>query len=155
MTGQIGTLHVRTEATVDAPRARVWRAVLALGEWWPHRFRSEAGVALEPWVGGRFLEDWGDDGGGTLYGQVTELAPPERLTLTGAMGMSGAVVSRWTLSLEERGDRTLVRLDHSAVGDVDEQARSAYATGWDAVLAALAAAVAGDVEGSLRSRAHF
>lgn len=152
---QIGSLHVATEVTVDAPRSRLWQAVLAVGEWWPHRFRPGSDVALEPWVGGRFLEDWGDEGGGALYGQVTEIAPGDRISVSGPMGLQGAVSSRWTLTLADDGGSTVVRLDHSVIGDVDEQTSAAYTSGWDEVLAALAAAASSDAHGSLRGRARF
>ncbi|MGH8868965.1 MAG: SRPBCC family protein [Actinomycetes bacterium] len=159
MAEAVGTLDVRTQITVGAPRAQVWDALLRVGEWWPHRFRPDGQVALEPWVGGRFLEDWGDEGGGSLYGQVTELAPATRLAVSGPMGMSGAVASRWTMDLVDEGEQTVVRLVHTAVGEIDDETRTSYGEGWGEVLQALGEAAATtpaqNPHGSLRGRARL
>jgi uncharacterized protein YndB with AHSA1/START domain len=153
MADDLGRLDVRTEVTVEASRLRVWDALLRVGEWWPHRFRDEGQVALEPWVGGRFLEDWGDEGGAALYGTVTEIAPGARLAVRGPMGIPGAVASVWVMELEDTGPHTRVRVAHTAVGEVDEETRTSYGEGWGRVLEALGAAATAPERGSLRGRA--
>ena len=136
------TLDVRTEVTVEAPVERVYDTLLAMGSWWPHRFRDGSRVVFEPRVGGRFYEDWEGESG-ALYGTVTRLDRPTALTVDGPLGMSGPVVSTWTMEVAEVGPgRTAVRLHHRAFGDIDAETRAGYTAGWDAVLAALAARVA-------------
>jgi uncharacterized protein YndB with AHSA1/START domain len=153
MADDLGRLDVRTKVTVDAPGAQVWDALLRVGEWWPHRFREEGQVALEPWVGGRFLEDWGDEGGGALYGTVTEIAPGTRLAVRGPMGIRGAVASVWVVELEDTGVQTVVSVVHTAVGEVDDETRTSYREGWGHVLDSLGAAAVAQGRGSLRGRA--
>ena len=136
-----GTLDVANDVTIDAPRARVWAAVLRMGEWWPHRFRAGARVVLEPFVGGRFYEDWGDDSG-ALYGTVMRVDAPAHLSVAGPMGMSGPVVALWSFDLDDDdGGRTVLRYSHRAFGEIDEETRDEYAAGWREVLAALTEAV--------------
>jgi DNA-binding transcriptional ArsR family regulator/uncharacterized protein YndB with AHSA1/START domain len=131
-------LDVQQEVVVAATRERVFDALCRMGEWWPHRFREGATVHLEPRVGGRFWEDWGD-GDGALYATVTGVGRPERLVCSGPMGMQGPVAGVFAIDLEERPDGTLVRLSHQVVGPVDDQTRAAYETGWVEVFGALRA----------------
>jgi DNA-binding transcriptional ArsR family regulator/uncharacterized protein YndB with AHSA1/START domain len=130
------SLDVEQEVVVAAPRERVFDALCRMGEWWPHTFREGASVHLEPRVGGRFWEDWGD-GDGALYATVTGIRRPERLACSGPMGMSGPVAGVFALDLEERPDGTLVRLSHHALGSIDDDTRASYEHGWVEVLGAL------------------
>jgi DNA-binding transcriptional ArsR family regulator/uncharacterized protein YndB with AHSA1/START domain len=129
-------LDVEQEVVVAAQRERVFDALCRMGEWWPHTFREGASVHLEPRVGGRFWEDWGD-GDGALYATVTGIHRPERLACSGPMGMSGPVAGVFALDLEERPDGTLVRLSHHAVGPIDDDTRASYERGWVEVFGAL------------------
>jgi DNA-binding transcriptional ArsR family regulator/uncharacterized protein YndB with AHSA1/START domain len=129
-------LDVEQEVVVAAPRERVFDALCRMGEWWPHTFREGATVRLEPQVGGRFWEDWGN-GDGALYATVTGIRRPERLACSGPMGMRGPVAGVFALDLEERPDGTLVRLSHHAVGPIDDDTRGSYERGWVEVFDAL------------------
>ena len=130
------TLEVEQEVMVEAPREKVFDALCRMGEWWPHAFREGAAVHLEPRVGGRFWEDWGD-GDGALYATVTGIRRPEQLTCTGPMGMSGPVAGVFAMELEERPGGTLVRLSHHAVGPIGDETKAAYQSGWVGVFDAL------------------
>ena len=132
------TLDVEQEMVVAAPREKVFDALCRMGEWWPHAFREGSAVHLEPRVGGRFWEDWGD-GDGALYATVTGIRRPEQLTCTGPMGMRVPVAGVFSLALEELPDGTLVRLSHHAIGEIDDETRAAYQTGWVEVFDALRA----------------
>ena len=60
--------EVRIAASVDV----VWRSLVEdVGAWWPHSFSEEPKISMEPWVGGRFMEEW--DGGSALYALVTHM----------------------------------------------------------------------------------
>ena len=134
--GMTTTLEVEQEVVVAAPREKVFEAVCRMGEWWPHTFREGAAVHLEPRVGGRFWEDWGD-GDGALYATVTRIRRPELLTCNGPMGMGTPVTGVWSLALSEADAGTLVRLSHHAVGPIDDETRTAYEHGWVEVFDAL------------------
>ncbi len=71
---------MRIAASVEV----VWRSLVGdVGAWWPHSFSEEPKISMEPWVGGRFMEEW--DGGSALYALVTHM-------VTGAGSRSAA---RW------------------------------------------------------------
>jgi DNA-binding transcriptional ArsR family regulator/uncharacterized protein YndB with AHSA1/START domain len=132
----VATLEIENETVVAASREKVFDALSRMGEWWPHAFRDDSTVHLEPTVGGRFWEEW-PGGGGALYATVTSVERPERVQLAGPMGMAGPVAGVISFELEERPDGTAVRLSHRAFGDIDDQARAAYAEGWQEVFGAL------------------
>ena len=138
----VGSLDVTAELTVDADRERVFDTLLRVGDWWPHRFRDGSQVVLEARPGGAFREDF-PNGGGAVYGTVTFVDQPETFSISGPMGMAGAVTAVWTMtftSLDDDPARTRVTLTHRGYGDIDDEARQSYRAGWHAVLEALARA---------------
>lgn len=137
-TGQIelATLDIVDEVTVAVPREKVFDALCRIGDWWPHKFMEGARVHFEPVVGGRFWEEWPEDSG-ALYATVTSIRRPSSIQYSGPMGMSGPVTSVISFELEERGGGTLVRKTHRAFGDIDEDTRQSYTSGWREVLEAL------------------
>ena len=137
-----GRLEIRKQIRVEAAREHVFETLLRVAEWWPHRLRAGSAVSLEPWVGGRFMEDWGGESG-ALYGFVTFIERPAALVVSRPMGMRGAAASAWTIELDaDAAGATVVRVHHSWCGEVDAETRRAYATGWDEGLAALQEACA-------------
>jgi uncharacterized protein YndB with AHSA1/START domain len=129
--------EVHAEIAIDAPRDVVWRSLIEdVGSWWPHTF-EDGRVSLEPWIGGRFMEEW--DGGGALYAVVTHLIAETRLTTSGQMGMPGARQYVKTFELESDGDRTIVRSTASTLGDISDERRDNYRQGGLALLEALKA----------------
>jgi uncharacterized protein YndB with AHSA1/START domain len=137
-----GRLEIRKQVRIESHREQVFETLLRVSEWWPHRLRSGSAVSLEPWVGGRFMEDWGGESG-ALYGFVTFVERPAALVVSRPMGMQGAAASSWTIELDaDAAGATVVRIHHSWCGEVDAETRRAYATGWDEGLAALREACA-------------
>jgi uncharacterized protein YndB with AHSA1/START domain len=129
--------EVHAEIAIDAPRDVVWRSLIEdVGSWWPHTF-EDGRVSLEPWIGGRFMEEW--DGGGALYAVVTHLIAETRLTTSGQMGMPGARQYVKTFELESDGDRTIVRTTASTLGDISDERRDNYRQGGLELLDALKA----------------
>jgi uncharacterized protein YndB with AHSA1/START domain len=132
-----GTIDVVNEITIEAPREKVFDALLQIDQWWPHRFRDGATSVFEPRPGGRWLEDWGN-GDGALYGTVSRLSRPGAFTISGPMGMSGPVVGVWSIELDEAGpNRTVVRGSHRAFGDISPETVQMYEHGWVGVYDAL------------------
>jgi len=120
-------INAEPEAVFDALTAKV-------GEWWTHTFSdSPRAVRLEPQVGGRFYEEFGD-GGGALYATITQIWPGKGLAFTGPMGMLGPVVNFIRFDLEPHEGSTVVKLSHHAIGKVDDEIRQNYDSGWKAIL---------------------
>jgi uncharacterized protein YndB with AHSA1/START domain len=130
--------EVRAEVEVAAPPGVVWRALIEdVGAWWPHSFTDDPRISMEPWIGGRFMEEW--DGGGALYAVVTHIVEGKRLTVSGSMGMQGARQYVKTYELEASGDGTVVRTTASTLGDIPDEMRENYRVGGIELLDALKA----------------
>ena len=94
---------------------------------------------MEPWVGGRFMEEW--DGGSALYALVTHMVTNARLTISGPMGMRGARQYVKTYELSADGDTTVVRTSASMLGDIDDELLTGYRDGGEELLQAFKAYV--------------
>jgi uncharacterized protein YndB with AHSA1/START domain len=129
---------LHAEIRIDAPVEVVWRSLVEdIGAWWPHSFSDEPRISIEPWVGGRFMEEW--DGGSALYALVTHMVSGARLTVSGPMGMRGARQYVKTYELTADGTATVVTTTASMLGDIDDDLRDGYRTGGEELLHALKA----------------
>ncbi|MCP3802497.1 helix-turn-helix domain-containing protein [Allokutzneria sp. A3M-2-11 16] len=136
-------MDVQAQHRVRADVARTWETVMDLPRWWPRRWSEGQRLVFEPVVGGRLGPANGefDDGAeGELWGVVTALRPRRELVVDGAMGLAGPVLGQWRMILEPIGDETTVTLRHRVLGEVGDEDRDCYATGWVENLARLAAA---------------
>jgi uncharacterized protein YndB with AHSA1/START domain len=126
---------LHAEVRIEAPVEVVWRSLVEdIGAWWPHSFSDEPKISMEPWVGGRFMEEW--DGGSALYALVTHLVTGARLTVSGPMGMPGARQYVKTYELAADGDTTVVTTTASMLGDIDDELREGYRSGGQELLLA-------------------
>lgn len=132
MTGDAGSFHIEQEVEIRGSRERVWSHLLDVDGWWSHRvLPTGSRLVLEPKVGGRFYERWGDDEG-ALWGLVTYMKSPEALRMSGPLGMSTAASNIYEFRLEERGGSTLLQLSHWSSG-VEEGEHKTYDAGWRAL----------------------
>jgi uncharacterized protein YndB with AHSA1/START domain len=128
-------IELYAEVAIDAPVDIVWRSLVEdIGAWWPHSFSGEPRISMEPWVGGRFMEEW--DGGSALYAFVTHIVTNARLTISGPMGMRGARQYVKTYELSADGGKTTVRTSASMLGDIDDDLRTGYREGGEELLQA-------------------
>jgi DNA-binding transcriptional ArsR family regulator/uncharacterized protein YndB with AHSA1/START domain len=134
----IGFFHIEQEITIEAAPARVFEALTNdVSSWWgaPYLLSDHArALIIEPRVGGRCYEDWGDSNGG-LWATVTAIQQNERIELTGAIAMSGIVNSVVSIELEAQSQGTLLKLSHRAMGEVNEGLQQVYTSGWHDLLA--------------------
>jgi uncharacterized protein YndB with AHSA1/START domain len=114
---------VRREITVKVSRERAFDLFTNhMHEWWPaeHHIATSPVVAMtvEPGVGGR-LFDQCEDGGESVWGQVTEWDPPSRfcfgwmLTSTWQAETDVEKASRVSVSFIPDGESTRVVLVHN------------------------------------------
>ena len=78
---------VEQTITIAARPERVWQAWVAeMNQWWTRPYYNDhnrvTGLEMEPKLGGRYMEKWGEDGSGFLIGTVVEWLPPMRLAYT-------------------------------------------------------------------------
>lgn len=143
----IRRMNVESSVTIQAPRPRVYEVMInEVDRWWvkPYRMAEDSdALILEPKVGGRLYEPWGEGEEGGLWAIITGLRRNEWIELTGKIGMRGAVFGIVWIELEERGDSTLVRLYHQAFGDLQPEAEKNYTEGWKFLLGSLKESVEG------------
>ena len=86
-------------------------------------------MKLEPWPGGRWYRDLGENNG-HLWGHVQAIKRPTLLEITGPLFMSYAVVNnvQYRLSAVEGG--TLITFHHFALGAIPDDYRKNVGTGW-------------------------
>ena len=90
-------------------------------------------MTLEPWPGGRWFRDLGDQNG-HFWGQVQAIKRPTLLEITGPLMMSSAVVSNLQYRLKEADGGTLITLRHTAVGLIPDGYREGLSQGWTQML---------------------
>ena len=107
------------EIRIHAPRERVWKALVEETTfWWPKDFYTgpAKGFHIEPRLGGRVFEDWGNDSGAIWY-QVFAINPQTSLDLQGAMAVPyGPALSLLHLELADEGRATVLRVSDSTLG---------------------------------------
>jgi DNA-binding transcriptional ArsR family regulator/uncharacterized protein YndB with AHSA1/START domain len=129
-------MQIEQDITILAPPERVFDALThEVAAWYtdPYLNPKTKSVAIEPRVGGRFFEDWGD-GQGVLLATVATFNRPSELRLLGPMGMRGPVTGDIVFRLEETDGGTLLQLSHQALGQLEEGQAEAYDVGWNDLL---------------------
>lgn len=129
------TIQIAQTVQIEAEPQRVFAALIDPDGWWRLRYVDlPQGIILEPRIGGRFYQGSGDDGRGSLWATVTHIEPGKKLTLNGTMGMPNAVAGIVNFDLEPTGNGTLLKLQHYAIGLIDEETRVNYTGGWRMLL---------------------
>jgi hypothetical protein len=117
----IRTVRLAYELRIAASAQRTFEVMTQQSlDWNPRTYGGDRArpVVLEPAVGGRHYEDWGN-GAGHLYGQVTAYDPPRRWATRGRLGPGVTLDSDYELT-EEPG-AVLLRVTKVAVGPMTEQ----------------------------------
>jgi len=89
-------------------------------------------MVLEPWPGGRWFRDLGDNNG-HLWGHVQAIKQPTLLEIAGPLMMSFAVASNLQYRLKETDGGTLITFRHTAFGLFPDGYREALSQGWPQV----------------------
>ncbi|HEU4965657.1 MAG TPA: metalloregulator ArsR/SmtB family transcription factor [Bacilli bacterium] len=130
------SFEIEMEVTIQAPREKVFAALTQdINQWWAYRLGGErtSTLHLEPKMGGRFYEDWGN-GEGAVWGTVYYFQAPAEIRLNGPLGMKGAVNSDYSYVLEEQDGATVLKLSHQAVGLLQPDWEEAHRHGWQELL---------------------
>jgi hypothetical protein len=86
-------------------------------------------MILEPWPGGRWFRDLGNNNG-HLWGHVQAIKQPTLLEIAGPLMMSFAVASNLQYRLKQIDGGTLITLRHTALGLFPDGYREALSQGW-------------------------
>ena len=130
----VQTLAVRKETHIAAPVEIAFEAVLdELGPEGQLMNSTPFPRKLEPWPGGRWYRDLGDNAG-HFWGHVQVIKPPTLLEICGPLFMSYPAVSHVQYRLTAEGDGTRLTLTHRAVGLIPREHREGVEGGWSFIL---------------------
>jgi DNA-binding transcriptional ArsR family regulator/uncharacterized protein YndB with AHSA1/START domain len=116
ITEDVRTIHIETELRFRTTPERLFRAITEeTTEWFPMTYGEDRvrAVVVEPKVGGRHFEDWGEDAG-HLYGHVTVYDAPHRFATRGRI-MPGTILDT-EYALTADGDETVLSMTKVAFG---------------------------------------
>lgn len=86
-------------------------------------------MKIEPWPGGRWYRDLGENNG-HLWGHVQAIKRPTLLEIAGPLFMSYAVVNNVQYRLSQVDGGTLIVFHHFAVGAIPDGYRKNIGSGW-------------------------
>ena len=124
------TLNITQEIRVHAPLEITFETLLE--ELGPHNEVLDGTpmpMKLEPWPGGRWYRDLGNNNG-HFWGHVQAIKRPTLLEISGPLFMSYPVVSNLQYRLSEADGGTLIKFQHTALGLIQENHRKGVSTGW-------------------------
>jgi len=86
-------------------------------------------MVIEPWPGGRWFRDLGDNAG-HLWGHVQVIKPPTLLEITGPMFMSYPATSHLQYRLTKTSGGTTLQFTHAAIGLLTDEHYAGVSEGW-------------------------
>src|SRR5687768_10210629 len=127
---EVQTLRVHKELLIEAPQDVVFESILEeLGPGGVHESGAAMPMKVEPWPGGRWYRDLGDNAG-HLWGHVQVIKPPALLEICGPMAMSYAATNHIQYRLKAEGRVTRLTLHHRAIGLIPQEHRDGMPEGW-------------------------
>ena len=127
----ISAMEIRKEIEIAAPIEIAFEAVLEeVGPAAQMPDGKSLALKLEPWPGGRWFRDLGNNTG-HLWGHVQVIKPPALLEICGPMAMSYAATNHIQYRLKAEGDKTRLTLHHRAMGMIPQEHRDGMPEGWE------------------------
>ncbi len=124
------TFTLRQEIHVQAPLETTFAALLEqLGPGNETPDGKSLSLKIEPWPGGRWYRDLGDDNG-HLWAHVQAIKRPTLLEFVGPIFASFPFVSNVQYRLTQVEGGTLIAFQHSALGLMTEQHKLDMPKGW-------------------------
>ena len=127
----IHTIHFAKEIEIAAPPEAVFAAILdELGPEGQMPGGKPFPMKVEPWPGGRWYRDLGNNAG-HLWGHVQVIKPPTLLELCGPMPMSFAATNHIQYRVTAVGTgKSRLGLTHTAMGLIPREHREGMDEGW-------------------------
>ncbi len=127
----VETLEIRRQIDIAAPLEVTFAAVLEeIGPGSVLPDGTPFPMKVEPWPGGRWYRDLGNNAG-HLWGHVQVIKPPTLLELYGPMPMSFPAVNHVQYRLKAEGGKTRLTLLHRAMGLLPPELRERMPEGWE------------------------
>jgi len=130
-------LNISKEIQIKAPVETVFESLIEqMGPGMTHPDGSPMDLKFEPWPGGRWFRDLGNNTG-HFWGHVQVIKPPTLLEITGPMFMSYPILNHVQYRLTTDGSGTKLTLLHRCLGEVSPEHRIGMTKGWDHILTRL------------------
>jgi hypothetical protein len=124
------TLNIAQEIHVNAPLQITFDALLEqMGPGNETHDGNPLPMKIEPWPGGRWYRDLGDNNG-HLWGHVQAIKRPMLLEITGPLFASYPFVSNLQYRLTEVDGGTKIAFRHTALGFIQDEHRGGVGQGW-------------------------
>ncbi len=128
------TLSIEKEIHVNASLGVTFDALLEqMGPGSETHDGKSLSMKIEPWPGGRWFRDLGDNNG-HLWGHVQAIKRPTLLEISGPLFASYPFVSNLQYRLTQVDGGTLIAFRHTALGFIQDDVRSGMVQGWTAIL---------------------
>lgn len=112
------TLEVVRNEEIAAPIETVFETILEqMGEYNETPDGTPLPMKIEPWPGGRWFRDLGNNTG-HLWGHVQSIKPPTLLEIHGPLFMSSPAISHVLYRLTFEHGATQVKFSHRAIGQI-------------------------------------
>jgi uncharacterized protein YndB with AHSA1/START domain len=127
----VQTFEIRKEIEIAAPIEISFEAVLdELGLEGQMPDGRPFPMKIEPWPGGRWYRDLGNNSG-HLWGHVQVIKPPTLLEICGPMPMSYPAINHVQYRLKAEGAGTRLSVLHRAMGLILPEHRDGMPAGWE------------------------
>lgn len=127
----VTAFEIRRDIEIAAPPEVTFQALLdELGPEGTMPDGKPFPLKIEPWPGGRWYRDLGNNAG-HLWGHVQVIKPPKLLEIVGPMPMSYPAVNHIQYRLTAEGDGTRLQLTHKAMGLILPEHRDGMPEGWE------------------------
>jgi hypothetical protein len=128
---EIQTITISREIKIAAPIEIAFEAMLEeIGPGGEMPGGKPFPMVVEPWPGGRWYRDLGDNAG-HLWGHVQVIKPPTLLELTGPMFMSFPAINHVQYRLTADGEGTRLKFTHRSMGPIPDEMSANVGQGWD------------------------
>jgi uncharacterized protein YndB with AHSA1/START domain len=128
---EIETISISREIEIAAPIEIAFEAMLEeIGPRGEMPGGKPFPMVIEPWPGGRWYRDLGDNSG-HLWGHVQVIKPPTLLEITGPMPMSYPAINHVQYRLKAEGGGTRLTFHHRAMGLILPDHRDGMPKGWE------------------------
>lgn len=134
------TFEIRKSITIAASPEIVWETTLEqITSGMTDNTDKPLGLKLEPWPGGRYFRDLGDDTG-HFWGHVQVIKPPRLLEICGPLFLSMPVTNHLQYRITAAGEGSELSIVHRAVGIMDPEHREGVGSGWQSIIDGIKAA---------------
>lgn len=128
--------QVELEVNLAATPEKVWKALVNdTTRWWPREFcvgNQTRDFIIEPKLGGRMYEDWGD-GAGLMWAQVIGIDPPRSIDLIGHLtaGFGGPATTQFRIAIAAKGKGAVLTVSDTLFGNLSDDKCDQTREGWE------------------------